>query len=66
MRNAPCVLTENFSTVQKLAKATKGIMVSLVWDPRDCDGPVPDLDALPKGEICLVLQPKYIIIRGEG
>ena len=66
MRNAPCVLTENFSTVQKLAKATKGVMVSLVWDPRDCDGPVPDLDALPKGEICLVPQPKYIIIRAEG
>ena len=66
VRNAACVLTENFSTVQKLAKATKGVMVSLVWDPRDCDGPVPDLDALPKGEICLVPQPTYIIIRAEG
>ena len=66
VRNAPCVLTTNFSTKQKLAKATKGVMVSLAWDPKDCDGPIPDLNALPKGEISLVPQPTYIIIRVEG
>ena len=66
VRNAPCVITENLSTKQQLAKATKGVMVSLAWDPKDCEGPLPDLNALPKGEICLVAQPKYIIIRVEG
>ena len=66
VRNAPCVITENLSTKQQLAKATKGVMVSLAWDPKDCEGPLPDLNALPKGEISLVAQPKYIIIRVEG
>ena len=40
--------------------------MSLAWDPKDCEGPIPDLNALPKGEISLVAQPKYIIIRVEG
>ena len=51
MRSAPCVLGENLSTVQKLAKGTKGIFESLVWDPKDCNGQVADLSTLPRGEI---------------
>ena len=61
----PVVFTENFWTVQKLAEATKGVMESLGLDPQDCDGPIPDLNALPNDAICLVPQPKYIIIRAE-
>ena len=66
VRGSPCVLAENFSTVQGLAKGTKGVLESLVWDPKDFNGPVPDLSALPKGEISQVPQPSYILIRSKG
>ena len=66
MRNAPCVLSENFSTVQGLAKGTKGVLESLVWDPSELSGHVPDLSNLPRGEISHVPQPKFIIIRVKG
>ena len=66
VRGAPCVLAENFSTVQGLAKGTKGVLESLVWDPKDFNGPVPDLSTLPKGEISQVPQPSYILIRSKG
>ena len=66
VRGAPCVLTENFSTVQGIAKGTKGVLESLVWDPKDFNGPVPDLNTLPKCEITHVPQPAYILIRCKG
>ena len=66
VRGAPCVLAENLSTEQKLAKGTKGILESLVWDPNDCKGRIPDLSVLPRGEISRVPQPRYIIISIEG
>ena len=65
VRGAPCVLNENFSTVQGIAKGTKGVLESLVWDPKDFNGPVPDLNTLPKGEITQVPQPAYILIRSD-
>ena len=37
-----------------------------MWDPKDCNGQVPDLSTLPRGEISHVPQLKYIIIRAEG
>ena len=66
VRGAPCVLAENLSTMQGLAKGTKGVLESLVWDPKDFNGPVPDLSTLPKGEISQVPQPSYILIRSKG
>ena len=66
LRNAPCVLSENFSTVQGLAKGTKGVLESLVWDPSELDGHIPDLSTLPRGEISHVPQPKYILIHAKG
>ena len=66
MRNSPCVLSENLSTVQGLAKGTKGVLESLVWDPSELNGHIPDLSTLPRGEISHVPQPRYIIIRVEG
>ena len=66
VRGAPCVLAENVSTVKGLAKGTKGVLESLVWDPKDCNGTFPDLSNLPRGEISQVPQPKYIIIRSKG
>ena len=41
-------------------------MEGLVWDPKDFNGPVPDLSTLPRGEISQVPQPSYIIIRSRG
>ena len=38
----------------------------MVWDPRELDGNVPDLNTFPKGEIAHVPQPKYIVIRAKG
>ena len=66
MRGAPCVLAENLSTVQGLAKGTKGVLESLVWDSKDFHGPVPDFSILPRSEISQVPQPKYILIRSKG
>ena len=59
-------MAENVSTVKGLAKGTKGVLESLVWDPKDCNGTFPDLSNLPRGEISQVPQPKYIIIRSKG
>ena len=66
VRGAPCVLAENVSTVLGLAKGTEGVMETLVWNPKDFNGPVPDLSSLPKGELSQVPQPSYIIIRSKG
>ena len=66
VRGAPCVLAENLSTVQGLAKGTKGVLESLVWDTEDFHGLVPDLSTLPRGKISQVPQPKYILIRSKG
>ena len=66
VRGAPCVLAENLSTVQGLAKGTKGVLESLGWDPKDFNGPLPDLSTLPKGQISQVPQPAYILIRSKG
>ena len=66
VRGAPCVLNENISTVKGLAKGTRGVMESLVWDPKDFNVPVPDLSTLPSGEISQIPQPKYILIRSKG
>ena len=66
VRGAPCVLAENLSTEQKLAKGTKGIFESLVWDPKDCKGQIPDLNSLPRGEISHVPQPRFVIINVDG
>ena len=48
-----CVLAVNISTVQGLAKGITGVfqLQSLIWDPKDFSGPVPDLDTLVRGEI---------------
>ena len=59
-------MNENISTVKGLAKGTKGVMESLVWDRRDFNGPIPDLSTLPKGEISQIPQPKFILIRSKG
>ena len=66
VRGAPCVLAENLSTEQQLAKGTKGIFESLVWDPKDCKGQIPDLNILPRGEISHVPQPRFVIINVDG
>ena len=66
MRSAPCVLGENLSTVQKLAKGTKEILESLVWEPKDCNAQVHELSTLLWGKLSHVPQPRYIIIRVEG
>ena len=34
VRGAPCVLAENLSTEHGIAKGNKGVLDSLVWDPR--------------------------------
>ena len=66
VRGAPCVLAENFSTMRGLAKGTKGVMESLVWDPKELNGNLPDLSTFPRSEITHVPQPKYIVIRAKG
>ena len=37
-----------------------------MWDPKELNGPVPDLSTLPRGKVSHVPQPKYIIIRAKG
>ena len=54
---------DNLFTLKGLGKGTKGTLESLVWDPIDYGGSVPDLNTLPRGEITLVKQPTYILIR---
>ena len=66
VRGAPCVLSENLSSVKDLAKGRKGTLESLVWDNSDFVGPVPDLKTLPRGEISQVPQPRFVLIRVDG
>ena len=64
VRGASCVLSENLCTTLGYAKGTQGILESVVWDPED--GEVPDIEALPRGVVTTVMQPRYLLVRVKG